>query len=64
MTTHQLTRRLFGVSMAVLAFVGSHAAAGAADLNALVWCDHADPNLLKPFEDATGIKVNVKEFQF
>jgi spermidine/putrescine transport system substrate-binding protein len=35
----------------------------AADLNALVWCDHADPNLLKPFEEANGIKVNVKEFE-
>ncbi len=35
----------------------------AADLNALVWCDHADPNLLKPFEDANGIKVNIKEFE-
>jgi spermidine/putrescine transport system substrate-binding protein len=35
----------------------------AADLNALIWCDHADPNLLKPFEDANGIKVNVKEFE-
>ena len=38
-------------------------AAHAADLNALIWCDHADPNLLKPFEDANGIKVNVKEFE-
>lgn len=35
----------------------------AADLNALVWCDHADSNLLKPFEDANGIKVNFKEFE-
>ena len=38
-------------------------AAPAAEINALVWCDHSDPNLLKPFEDATGIKVNVKEFE-
>jgi spermidine/putrescine transport system substrate-binding protein len=37
--------------------------ASAADLNALVWCDHADPNFLKPFEDANGIKVNVKEYE-
>ena len=63
MTIHHLTRRLFGASMAVLALMGSYAAAGAAELNALVWCDHSDPNLLKPFEDATGIKVNVKEFE-
>ncbi len=35
----------------------------AEELNALVWCDHSDPNFLKPFEDATGAKVNVKEFE-
>ena len=28
-----------------------------------MWCDHSDPNLLKPFEDANGVKVNVKEFE-
>jgi len=39
------------------------APAAAQDLNALVWCDHSDPNLLKPFEDANGVKVNVKEFE-
>ena len=63
MTITRLTRRLFGASVAAMALMGSYAAASAADLNALVWCDHSDPNLLKPFEDATGIKVNVKEFE-
>ena len=63
MTINRLTRRLFGASVAALTLMGSYAAASAADLNALVWCDHSDPNLLKPFEDATGIKVNVKEFE-
>ena len=53
--------RLASVSFAILALAGTPASA--ADLNALVWCDHADPNLLKPFEDANGIKVNVKEFE-
>ncbi|WP_374333950.1 PotD/PotF family extracellular solute-binding protein [Aestuariivirga sp.] len=61
--TNRLSRRLFGASLAALALIGSAAAASAQDLNALVWCDHSDPNLLKPFEDATGIKVNVKEFE-
>jgi spermidine/putrescine transport system substrate-binding protein len=60
---NRLTRRLFGASLAAMAVFGSYASASAADLNALVWCDHSDPNLLKPFEDATGIKVNVKEFE-
>jgi spermidine/putrescine transport system substrate-binding protein len=63
MAFNRLTRRLFGASLAALALIGSYGAASAADLNALVWCDHSDPNLLKPFEDATGIKVNVKEFE-
>ncbi len=55
-------RRLASSAPAAV-LVGWVSAAGAADLNALVWCDHSDPNLLKPFEDATGIKVNVKEFE-
>ena len=37
-------------------------ARAADEINALVWCDHSDPNLLNPFEDANGIKVNTKEF--
>src|SRR5919109_247485 len=37
-------------------------ARGADELNALIWCDHADPNLLTPFEEANGVKVNTKEF--
>src|SRR5262249_17542932 len=45
----------------LLALAGRPVAA--AELNALVWCDHADPNLLKPFEDANGVKVNLKEFE-
>jgi spermidine/putrescine transport system substrate-binding protein len=59
-------RRRFGV----VAIVGASAAAamasmpaGAAELNALVWCDHADPAVLGPFEEANGVTVNVKEFE-
>lgn len=33
------------------------------ELNALIWCDHADPALLRPFEEANSVKVNVKEFE-
>ncbi len=53
-------RRLLAVAAAATLFTGSGLAA---DLNALIWCDHSDPNLLKPFEDANGIKVNIKEFE-
>ena len=37
--------------------------ATAEEINALVWCDHTDPALLEPFEAATGITVNVKEYE-
>lgn len=33
------------------------------ELNALVWCDHADPAFLQPFEEANDVKVNVKEYE-
>lgn len=33
------------------------------ELNALIWCDHADPALLQPFEEAHGVRVNVKEYE-
>jgi spermidine/putrescine transport system substrate-binding protein len=52
-----------GLAAVSLAAMLGASQALAADLNALVWCDHSDPNLLKPFEDANGVKVNVKEFE-
>ncbi len=52
-----------GACAAAIAGIAAVSPAAAADLNALIWCDHADPALLKPFEDANGIKVNVKEFE-
>ncbi|PZO76659.1 MAG: ABC transporter substrate-binding protein [Mesorhizobium amorphae] len=39
------------------------AQAQAQDLNVLIWCDHADPALLQPFEEANDVRVNVKEFE-
>jgi spermidine/putrescine transport system substrate-binding protein len=55
-----MTRTFISATFAAFLLAGT---AAAADLNALIWCDHADPSLLKPFEDANGIKVNVKEFE-
>ncbi len=56
-----VVNKLAAVSLLALTLMSS--AVSAADLNALIWCDHSDPALLKPFEDANGIKVNVKEFE-
>ena len=49
-------------SAAALAAI-SLSTAEAEELNALVWCDHADPALLKPFEAEHGVRVNIKEFE-
>lgn len=32
------------------------------ELNALVWCDHLDPELITPFEEEFNVKVNLKEY--
>jgi len=37
--------------------------AAAQELNALVWCDHADEKLLQPFEEMHNVKVNVKTYE-
>jgi spermidine/putrescine transport system substrate-binding protein len=61
--------RVGAVLVSVLALVGA-ACGGAGDgdggpteLNALVWCDHTDPELLRPFEEANDVKVNVKDYE-
>jgi spermidine/putrescine transport system substrate-binding protein len=56
--TFKISLAAAGISLAAL-----FTPAAAQELNALVWCDHADPNVLKPFEEANGVKVNVKEFE-
>jgi len=35
----------------------------AEEINALVWCDHTDPAFLEPFTVATGITVNVRDYE-
>jgi spermidine/putrescine transport system substrate-binding protein len=37
--------------------------AAAQELNALVWCDHTDPELIAPFEEAHGVQVNLREYE-
>jgi spermidine/putrescine transport system substrate-binding protein len=38
-------------------------AAAQETLNALVWCDHTDPELIAPFEAAHGVRVNLREYE-
>lgn len=54
----------FKQSCAIAALMAGLApAAYAEDLNALIWCDHADPELLEPFETTHDVRVNVKEYE-
>ena len=59
-----LTKHLLASAFATTALATLAASpALSQELNALIWCDHADPALLQPFEEANGVKVNVKEFE-
>ena len=53
--------RAFLATASVLAFTAS--AQAQEELNALIWCDHADPALLEPFETANNVKLNVREYE-
>ena len=60
----RLTFRPVASTAIALALLASTSPALAADeLNALIWCDHADPDLLQPFEEANDVRVNVKEYE-
>jgi spermidine/putrescine transport system substrate-binding protein len=48
---------LAGVALIAL----TSAAQAAETLNVLTWCDHEDPALLEPFEQANDVKVNFKD---
>ena len=50
-------------AIALALLVTASPALAADELNALIWCDHADPDLLQPFEEANDVRVNVKEYE-
>jgi spermidine/putrescine transport system substrate-binding protein len=58
-----LARRSLLAAAAALVVAAGGAAQAAEELNALVWCDHSDPALIGPFEEANGVKVNLKEYE-
>ncbi|TPM20837.1 spermidine/putrescine ABC transporter substrate-binding protein [Mesorhizobium sp. B2-3-5] len=58
-----LKRHLHAACASTALLLAACGIAQAADLNALIWCDHSDPALLQPFETANNVKVNVKEFE-
>lgn len=42
---------------------GGSGASAPTELNALVWCDHTDPELLAPFEAEYNVRVNVRDYE-
>ena len=63
LTKRDILRSVSAVAMATgLSFaVGS--AHAAEELNFMTWCDHDDPNIIRPFEEAHDVKVNVKVYE-
>ncbi|WP_300034589.1 extracellular solute-binding protein [uncultured Roseobacter sp.] len=57
---NRLKTALTGTTVLTLA---AGAAMAEGELNALVWCDHTDPGLIEPFEQAFGVKVNLREYE-
>jgi spermidine/putrescine transport system substrate-binding protein len=60
-----MSRKLLCRSLALstTALVAMAAPLAAQSLNALVWCDHTDPELIRPFEEAHGVRVNLREYE-
>jgi len=55
---------LIAVAVALVSSVGISTPLRAEQtLNALVWCDHTDPELIEPFEKANDVKVNLKDYE-
>jgi spermidine/putrescine transport system substrate-binding protein len=56
-----MIRRLLACTTALTCAAGAGWAQE--ELNALVWCDHTDPALIQPFEEAHNVKVNLREYE-
>ena len=51
------------LALGVLAVAVPSDSKAATELNALVWCDHTDPDLIEPFERKFDAKVNLKVYE-
>lgn len=62
--TTTAARRLVATASLTLALgLASAGTTRAEELNALVWCDHLDEELIQPFEEKQGVTVNLREYQ-
>ncbi|MEM1388150.1 MAG: extracellular solute-binding protein [Pseudomonadota bacterium] len=58
-----MNKRITPLSTAALLVLTTQAAQAQEEINALVWCDHTDPALIAPFEEANNVKVNLREYE-
>ena len=58
-----MKRLLVRFTVASAFLLTANAAQAAEELNALVWCDHTDDALIRPFEEANNVKVNLKDYE-
>jgi spermidine/putrescine transport system substrate-binding protein len=57
-------KKLTSALLATTVLTGAAGAAAAQEqLNALVWCDHMDPELIAPFEAMHNVTVNLREYE-
>jgi len=63
MMTTTMRKSLLAIGTSAIALVAAGPALAAGELNALVWCDHTDPELIRPFEEAHDVRVNLKEYE-
>jgi spermidine/putrescine transport system substrate-binding protein len=61
--TQRRQRAMSKMMLTAILSLTAGAAAAQEELNALVWCDHADPALIAPFEEAFGVTVNLREYE-
>ncbi len=52
-----------GAALSASALVRPKLAFGADELNVLTWCDGLDPAFVTPFEEAHGVRVNMKDYE-
>lgn len=55
--------KLTSTLLTTTVLTGMAGAVTAQELNALVWCDHMDPELIAPFEAAHNVTVNLREYE-
>ncbi|MFK7853573.1 MAG: PotD/PotF family extracellular solute-binding protein [Granulosicoccus sp.] len=59
----QSTKLAVLAGLTTVCLANSTALIAEGSINALVWCDHTDPEFIQPFEQANDVKVNLKEFE-